>query len=252
MARSILLFLLFGLLLVRLLAAGPASCLTPEELGSLQTTLKNSPVGEKIALLAEKFVGTPYDPDPQGTYVTREAVVADDRVDCMYLVFRVVELALSSTPEEAVAVALDKRFPAAGILAEGRVRNYADRFRYGEDMIESGKWGKDITAEIGRTVRVRKVRDGGSADVLPPRELLGGMEKLRNGDILFFTKAPGKEKAGELVGHLGIIATEKLPRPEVYLIHASGEKGKGGRVKKVSLKEYLRRMPFAGVKITRF
>ncbi|MCC6346159.1 MAG: hypothetical protein IT388_03105 [Nitrospirales bacterium] len=247
-ARSVLLVFL----LIRLLAAGPASCFTPAEIGSLQSEVKSRPLGERIAFFAEKFVGTPYDPDPQGAYVTRDAVVADDTVDCMYLVFRAVELALSSTPEEAVAVALDKRFLTAGLLVGGRVRNYEDRFRYGEDMIESGKWGKDITAEIGKTVRVRKVRDGGYADILSPREVLGGMEGLRSGDIIFFTKTPGRARAGELVGHLGIVTTEKLPHPEVYVIHASGKKERGGRVKKISLKEYLRKMPFAGVKITRF
>ncbi|MBZ0157277.1 MAG: hypothetical protein K8I29_13835 [Alphaproteobacteria bacterium] len=244
LARIVLLLLLF--------AAVPASGLTLEEINALQSEVRDRPLGERIALFAEKFVGTPYDPDPRGAYVTGETIVADGEVDCMYLVFRAVELALSSTPEEAVRAALDKRFVTAGVLVEGRVSNYEDRFAYGEDMIKSGKWGRDITAEIGKTVRVRKVRDGDYADILPPRELLGGMEKLRSGDIIFFTKTPGKEVAGELVGHLGIVITEKLPHPGIYVIHASGKKGKGGAVKKVSLKEYLKKMPFAGAKITRF
>jgi len=68
--------------------------------------------------------------------------VADERVDCMYLTFRAVELALSYSPEEAVQIALEKRFHSKGVLKDGQIMNYDDRFEYGEDMIESGKWGR--------------------------------------------------------------------------------------------------------------
>ena len=94
---------------------------------------------------------------------------------------------------------------------------------------------------------------------------------------------------GEIVGHIGILKVEKSPKSEggreIYLIHASGMKKKGGavnpvrnssealnpagiilksnpdveqrgiisnEVKKVLLREYLSKMPFIGVKITRF
>ena len=68
--------------------------------------------------------------------------------------------------------------------------NYADRFVYGEDMISSGKWGKEITSEIGKTSVIQGVRSGESIDMLPRVEVLKRMEMLRSGDLIFFIKAP--------------------------------------------------------------
>ena len=227
--------------------AFPAGNIQPE-----QVNLSSRPAAERIAFWAEKFIGTPYDKDPQGIYVTRAQIVADDAVDCMYLTFRAVELALSRTPEEAIQVALDKRFHSQGILQDGKVLNYDDRFQYGEDMIRSGKWGKDITPQIGRTAMIRGSRSYDSYEVLPPHEVLR-RKKLATGDILFFFKAPEKRIVGEGVGHIGIVKREGNPgKEEIYLIHAGGTKKAGGKVKKVPLKDYLSAMPFIGVKVTRF
>ncbi len=157
----------------------------PTEIQETQNKLAGRSVGERIAYWAEKFVGTPYDEDPQGIYVTRKAIVADDRVDCMYLVFRSVELALSSSPVEATQIALEKRFHTQGIIINGRVINYEDRFAYGEDMIFSGKWGKEITAQIGQTVFIKGLRGKDLWAILPPNELLAGAKNLRTGDLIF-------------------------------------------------------------------
>jgi len=208
----------------------------------------NKPVGERIAFWAERFVGTPYDKDPMGEYVTRAVIVADERVDCMYLTFRAVELALSNTPEGAIEISLDRRFHTKGILKEGRVANYHDRFEYGEDMIFSGRWGREITSEVGRTVRIKGSRGRDLVEILPSEHLLKDLRKLKSGDILFFVKKPEDRKVEEIIGHIGIV---KVAR-EVYLIHASGTKGKGGEVKKVLLKDYILKMDFIGAKITRF
>jgi hypothetical protein len=235
-----------------LFMTGICFAFTGGEILSLQSALKDRPVGERIAATAEKFIGTPYDPDPLGAYVTKAAVVADGEVDCMYLVFRAVEIALTSTPEEAVTMALQMRFHSRGVLHNGKVVNYDNRYRYGEDMIESGKWGGEITATLGKTVRVEGTRGKAFPAVLTSRELLKGIEKLRNGDIVFFIKDPAKKVEGELVGHIGIVRAEAVPHGAVYLIHASGTKGKGGMVKKVRLKDYIGRMPFIGARITRF
>jgi hypothetical protein len=217
-----------------------------------QSSLSNRPAAERIAFWAAKFIGTPYDRDPHGIYVTRQTIVADDAVDCMYLTFRAVELALSRTPEEAIQVALDKRFLTRGILQDGKVVNYDDRFQYGEDMIQSGKWGKDITGQIGRTAKIRGSRGYDSYEVLPPHEVLR-RKKLATGDILFFFKPPEKRVVGEGVGHIGIVKLEGKPEEEdFFLIHAGGTKKAGGKVKKVPLKDYLSAMPFVGVKVTRF
>jgi hypothetical protein len=227
--------------------------LSDEETQKFQTFLKNQTAGEKLAFWAEKFLRVPYDRDPQGLYVTRAAIVADDAVDCMYLTFRAGELALSRSPEEAVQVALDKRFHTRGILQHGKVVNYDDRFQYGEDMIRSGKWGKEITSQIGRTARIRGSRGYDFFEVLPPHEMARKQGKLRNGDILFFFKAPEKRVVEEGVGHIGIVKAEGTDsEKEIFLIHAGGTKSSGGAVKKVLLADYLSSMPFVGVKVTRF
>lgn len=228
---------------------GTSFALTEEEIQKFQTLLMKKPVGERVAFWAEKFIGTPYDKDPLGEYVSRAAVVADERVDCMYLTFRAVELAISHTPPEAIQVALDKRFHSKGILREGKVSNYEDRFEYGEDMISSGKWGSEITPDIGNTLRIKGSRGKDFVDILLPGELYRGFRKLRSGDIVFFIKNPEERKLGEIVGHIGILKVEQDQEP--YLIHASGTKERGGMVKKVLLKDYVSQMPFIGVKITR-
>jgi hypothetical protein len=231
------------------LLLGTSFALTEEEIQKFQILLMKRPIGERVAFWAEKFMGTPYDKDPLGEYVTRAAVVADERVDCMYLTFRVVELALGQSPEESIQVALDKRFHSKGILKEGKVANYEDRFEYGEDMIFSGKWGREITGDIGNTFRIRGSRGKDFVDILLPDEIYRGLKKLRSGDIVFFTKKPEERKIGEIVGHIGIVKVEQ--DQEAYLIHASGTKERGGMVKKVLLKDYVSQMPFIGVKITR-
>ncbi len=222
--------------------------LMDEEIQRFQTLLKDQPVGVRIAFWAEKFMGVPYDVDPMGEYVSKAAVVADERVDCMYLVFRAVELALSQTPEDAVQIALDKRFHSKGILQEDRVANYEDRFEYGEDMIYSGKWGREVTSQFGKVLRLKGSRNLAFVDFLPSGELIQSMEKLKSGDLLFFVKAPESRVNREIVGHIGIVKVDQT----VSLIHASGTKKKGGAVQKVLLKDYLQKMPFIGVKITRF
>ncbi len=234
------------------LFSGAGFALSDAEVLSLQNSLKGKSTGERIAFFAEQFVGTPYDIDPLGTYVTRSVIVADEKVDCMYLVFRAVELALSSTPAEAIQIALQKRFHSKGVISDGKVTNYTDRFVYGEDMISSGKWGKEITSEIGKTSVIQGVRSGESIDMLPRVEVLKRMEMLRSGDLIFFIKAPHRRASGEIVGHIGIITRSGANDVGIYLIHANGRKGKGGIVKKVAMRDYINKMPFTGVKITRF
>jgi hypothetical protein len=242
-AKALGIFFLFHLLLQ------PCFAITNEEIQRCQTNLGERPIGERIAFWAEKFIGAPYDKDPLGEYVSKAAIVADERVDCMYLTFRAVEIAISHTPTEAVQVALDKRFHSKGILKEGKIANYEDRFEYGEDMIFSGKWGREITGNIGNTLRIRGSRGKDFVDILLPDGLYRGLGKLKSGDIVFFIKKPKERKVGEIVGHIGILSKER--DREAYLIHASGTKERGGMVKKVLLKDYISQMAFIGVKITR-
>lgn len=241
------------------------------EIASFQKEIAGKPIGERIALWAEKFVGTPYDPDPLGEYVTRKVIVADEHADCMYLSFRAVELAMGLTPEEAVNIALDKRFINRGKLGNnGKVLNYEDRFQYGEDMIDSGRWGREITEEFGKVMEITGSRGREKVKIVSKEDLLKRLKSskssssltLRDGDFIFFIKAVEKRKVGEIVGHIGIIKTEvrsnedqraeSKEQKEIYLIHAGGLKNKGGEVKKVRLSDYINSMPFIGIRVSRF
>jgi len=219
-----------------------------DEIAVLQKATSGWDVGDRVAFWAEQFIGVPYDTDPLGDYVRRNIIVADERVDCMYLTFRTLELALGKDPEESVALALDKRFPGKGIVENGNVLNYPDRFRYGEDMIESGKWGREITAELRDTVSVKGSRGRKRVFMIAKQGIPGVIDQLRNGDIIFFVKAPEKRTDKEIIGHIGIIKREG---DTVYLISAFGQKNKGGMVKKLLFSDYSAEMPFVGIQVTR-
>ncbi|MBI4687443.1 MAG: hypothetical protein HY756_06650 [Nitrospirae bacterium] len=236
-----------------------------EKIYKFQNDLRGKPVGEGIAFWAEQFVGLPYDTDPLGEYVRKNIIVFDERIDCMYHVFRSAELALSSTPHEAVSKALDLRFHTKGMIKDNKVLNYDDRFQYGEDMILSGKWGKDITSSFGKTILVEGSRGLPKQEILSGQNALKAVGKLQSGDIIFFIKDPKKRVAEEIVGHIGIIKIEHRAQStehrqqnkeykETYLIHANGVKGKdgSGSVKKVPFTDYLKSMKFIGIKVSRF
>jgi hypothetical protein len=214
------------------------------------------PLGKRIAYWAGRFVGTPYDTDPLGLYVRTNRIVADEKVDCMYHTFRSVELAQSGTPGEAVDRALDLRFISRGKLAAGLVTNYDERFEYGEDMVTSGKWGKNITAELGAAKTIPGSRGKDAVDILPKDALLSRalQKKLEDGDIVYWVKDPKKRVVGEIVAHLSIVHV-KSGTP--YLIHASGSKNQwstpnGGVVKEVPFAEYVKNTKFIGAFVTRF
>ena len=230
--------------------------LAAEEIQKLQNLVNARRIGERIAFWGEQFVGAPYDIDPLGEYVRTEKVVCDYRVDCMYLVFRAVELAQANTPEGALDRSLDLRFRTRGRIEGGRVVNYNERFAYAEDMISSGRWGRDITTELGETIDIQGLRRGGKTPMLSRGELLKPevYGKLKTGDLIFFVEDPAKRSADEIIGHLGIVKVEK---GSLFLIHASGlkssdERTGGGMVKKVDLLEYFANMEFIGAKFTRF
>ena len=196
--------------------------------------------------------------------------MADHRVDCMYLVFRSVELALSRTPEGAEWRALVMRFKTKNGLGggrlgpDGKVLNYADRYQYGLDMILSGKWGRNVTARLGRTESVRtseRFQKMGVRKVLvlPRGEIGDALSAFKSGDLVFFVKDPAKRVAQEVIGHMGILAVE---HGKVWLIHAHGYKlphataaspgRETGKVVKVLFRDYAKNMPFIGIMVTRF
>jgi len=226
---------------------------TPAEINALEPGILEKPVGNRIAFWAEQFIGTPYDQDPLGDYVRRSLIVADERVDCMYLTFRAVELALSGSYQEAVDKALFTRFQTRGVLKDGKVVNYDERYQDGIEMIRSGKYGTEITASLGKTRQFEEPNRGETFDFLPRPELEKGSDQLRTGDIVYFVRDSAKTSGG-LIAHIGIVKVETKEDGSgriVYLIHASGTKKRGGSVKKVLLDDYLSHMQHAGAKISR-
>ena len=75
----------FALFIFVLLWAQLGHALSDEEIRNKQKELQGKPIGERIAFRTERFVGTPYDKDPLGEYVTKATIAADEKVDCMYL-----------------------------------------------------------------------------------------------------------------------------------------------------------------------
>lgn len=225
-----------------------AAFMSDDEIAVLQRTAAGWSTGERIAFWAEQFIDIPYDQDPLGEYVRNNVVISDERVDCMYHAFRSVELALGKDPAESITVALDKRFHGKGVVEDGKVRNYDERFRYGEDMIESGKWGKEITAELGEAVMIKGERGRERIAMIRKQDIPNILGRLQNGDLVFFVKDPKKRVSGEIVGHIGII---KIDAEKTYLVSAFGRKNRGGKVRKILLTEYGREMPFAGIRVSR-
>ncbi len=230
--------------------------MTAEEILLAQARTAGMPLGKRIAYWAGRFIGTPYDPDPLGLYVRTNRIVADEKVDCMYHAFRSVELAETSTPGEAVAKALDLRFMTRGKLSNGIVSNYDDRFQYGEDMVMSNKWGKNITADLGAASAIPGSRGRETVDILPKQALLTRtlQKKLQDGDIIFWVKDPKKRMVEEIVAHLSVVHI-KSGKP--YVIHAAGDKERPGRpgggvVREVPFADYVRNMKFIGAFVTRF
>jgi hypothetical protein len=229
--------------------------MTADEIMISQTLARELPLGKRIAYWASRFIGTPYDTDPLGLYVRTNRIVADEKVDCMYHTFRSVELAQTTTPGEAIDRALQLRFLTQGKAVDGLVINYDDRFQYGEDMVMSGKWGRNITADLGTVTTIPGSRGKDAVDILAKKSLATRalQNKLVDGDIIFWVKDPKKRVVEEIVAHLSIVRV-KSGKP--FVIHAAGNKNQwgtpnGGAVKEVPFVDYVRTTRFIGAFITR-
>lgn len=247
---------------LRIINSDPEQKKRPAEMAAdeillAQIRIAELPLGKRIVYWASRFIGTPYDPDPLGLYVRTNRIVADEKVDCMYHTFRSVELAQSQTPREAIDKALTLRFVKQGKLSDGgMVENYDERFQYGEDMVFSGKWGKNVTADLGETKKIAGSRGRDDVDILPKNILItkAVQSKLQDGDIIFWVKDPKKRVVEEIVAHLSIV---RIKSGKPYLIHAAGDKDNGrkrggGKVKEVPFADYVSNMRFIGAFVTRF
>jgi len=230
--------------------------MTADEIMIAQGQAAELPLGRRIVYWAGRFVGTPYDTDPLGLYVRTNRIVADEKADCMYLTFRAAELAQSGTPDQAIKQALSLRFTTQGKLADGLVQNYGERFEYGEDMVYSGKWGRNITGDLGATKTLNGSRGRDEVIILPKQTLQSKklQKQLVDGDIIYWVKDPKKRVVEEIVAHLSFV---HIKNGKAYLIHASGTKDSatktgGGMVKEVAFADYVRDTKFIGAFVTRF
>ena len=206
-------------------------------------------IGEKITQCANKFIGTPYDTNPIGEYVFRNVIIYDEKVDCMYFVFRCTEIAFSNKENSPEQIALSQRFQTHGIISNGVVVNYQDRFAYADDMISSSKWGIDVSPVIGKISKIEGTRGVSFFNFVAKNDVR--LENFHNGDIIFFVKSKNNRIIDEIIGHLGFIEIED---GNVYLIHASGLKKPetNGSVKKVLLADFFEKTKFIGVIVKRF
>ena len=246
---------------LRFLGADPVQKKLPVQLSAAEILVTQDraaalPLGKRIAYWAARFIGTPYDPDPLGLYVRSNRIITDEKVDCMYHTFRAVELAMTDTPAAAVDRALDLRFITKGRLEDGIVRNYDERYQYGEDMVFGGKWGRNITSDLGTTVQIPGSRGKDIVDILPKTSLQTAalQSRLQDGDIIYWIKDPTKRVVEEIVAHLSIVRVKK---GKAYVIHAAGDKDRkdrpgGGVVKEVPFADYVRTMKHIGALATRF
>jgi len=245
---------------LRVLGSGPdekkrLAEMSADEVLLAQARAARLPLGKRIAYWAGRFIGTPYDPDPLGLYVRKRRIVTDEKADCMYHAFRSVELAESTTPRGAIDKALNLRFITQGQLVDGLVVNYDQRFQYGEDMVFSSKWGRNITADLGQIKTIPGSRGKDTVDILPKASLATRalQKKLQDGDIVFWVKDPKKRAVEEIVAHLSVV---HIKAGQPHLIHAAGDKDRqdrpgGGVVKEVSFADYVKNMRFIGAFVTR-
>ena len=118
-------------------------------------------LGERIASWATWFqdLGTVeyrFGLAPAG-YVTEGRLCQDFATDCVLFMYRVTELARSTTAEEAVQFAFGTRFYGASlgeaVLAGGQVNYDVEaHLEYSEELIASEIWGKNVTASVGEPV----------------------------------------------------------------------------------------------------
>jgi hypothetical protein len=238
-------------------------------LDSLSNTFAPLSLGDRVVAWARWFLARGdvryvYGRDPGG-YVTDGRLCQDFRTDCVLFMNRTTELARSSSAREAVQFAFGTRFYGASVeravREDGRV-NFDDpaHLEYSEDMVASGVWGADVTAQCGAALR-----DTVGSLRVPPDTVrylpTAGIDyaKLQNGDIAWFIgdeTAPGaveKRREGTMIHHLGILAREG---DRVMLIHPAMRPLAGvydhAGVVEVPLDTYLSRVTrFKGILVTR-
>lgn len=239
------------------------------QLDSLANAWAPMSLGDRVAAWARWFLARGdvrylYGRDPGG-YVTEGRLCQDFGTDCVLFMCRTTELARSASAREAVQFAFGTRFYGASVeravREDGRV-DFDDpaHLEYSEEMIQSGVWGADVTAECGAALRDTVGSLRAPADTVRFLPTAGiDYAKLKNGDIVWFIgdeTAPGaieQRREGTMIHHLGMVVREgdrvlvihpaARPLPRVY--------DRTGLVE-VPLETYLSRVSrFKGILVTR-
>jgi hypothetical protein len=123
-------------------------------------------------------------------------------------------------------------------------------------MVFSGKWGRNITDELGTTTTIKGSRGRDEVVILPKTALASRkvQKQLQDGDIIYWVKDPKKRVVGEIVAHLSFV---RMKDGKLFLIHAAGTKDSaskpgGGAVKEVLMADYVKDTRFIGAFVTRF
>lgn len=248
----------------------PAVSLPESLLDDKLQSWKHEPLGKRIVLWAELFrqraearyvFGL-----ADGGYVADSLLVQDYRQDCVLFTYRCTELAQATSAHDAILRALVVRFhggdPNAVVTPTGAV-NYDDpaHLDYSLDIVRSGLWGRDVTAEVGQAVA-----DTAGTSRYPPGSFLYiptamlRFERLQDGDLIYFVLDENSKRGrrlrsdyGLVVGHQGIAARRG---DEVDVIHAARDalvgEYEGDRVVRVPLLTYLQRVEsFKGILVNR-
>lgn len=246
-----------------------AEVMPSAEIDATMSALAGKPLGERVAAWARRQlelgrVRYVFGRAPGG-YVTEGRLCQDFATDCVLFMFRTTELARSTTAEEAVQFAFGTRFYGATIdrvvSPDGRVDyDDASHHQFAEDLLTSGVWGEDVTAQCGSALRDAVGSSRVPADTLHylPKDGID-YTRLQSGDIVWFVgdeSRPGAMESriqGTLIHHLGILVRN---RDEVSLVHPAAvplpEVYERTGLVEVPLRTYLARVDrFKGIVVTR-
>ncbi len=201
-------------------------------------------------------------------YASEGRLYAGGQYDCVSFMYETTELARAGNRRDSLSWALRTRFAGADpdqvVRADGSVNyDHPEHLDYSLDMVRSGIWGRDVSAEVGLaevdTLGTSRYEANSFAWV--PAENLDET-KLQAGDVVWFVLSPDDKKArnlrddhGLVIGHLGLMSSDSSTGT-LRLLHAassdlSGEY-KGGQVASVDLAVYLKRVErYAGIIVTR-
>jgi hypothetical protein len=162
-------------------------------------------------------------------------------------------------------MALESRFAGATtapVDSLGRVDyDNAAHIDFSLDIVRSGRWGRDVTREVGVAIADAAGTSrypAGSFEYIPSAQVRE--DNLRDGDHLFFVLDEASQRGrklrtvyGLVVGHLGIA---HIVGDEVYVIHAASKDlpgvYPGNLVVRVLLRTYLERVDsHKGLLVTR-